>query len=58
MPTENTIPLKGVIPPKLISLEEQLEAIRDLREFLRQFPGLAEEVMKEREHQQEHSPAC
>ncbi len=58
MPTQKRIELKGVIPPKKIKPEEKMKALRELQEFLRQFPGLAEEVMKDREQQQpEHFPA-
>jgi len=49
---KNTRKLKGVIPPKITSLEEQLEVIRRLREFVKRYPGLGEEVMKLREQQQ------
>lgn len=53
MPKTNHIELKGVIPPKYTSAEALLEAIRELREFVRQFPGLGEEVMKAREQEQQ-----
>jgi len=42
-------PLKGVIPPKRTTPEAIDEAIREIREFLKRFPFLAEEVMRERE---------
>jgi hypothetical protein len=60
MPNDKKIELKGVIPPTLRTPEERIQALRDLQEFLRRFPGLAEEVMNERERQQqppEHFPA-
>jgi phage protein U len=53
MPMQKKIELKGVIPPTLTTIEEQLEALRDLREFLQQFPGLGEEVMKDREQRRQ-----
>ncbi|MCP4401691.1 MAG: hypothetical protein GY801_30875 [bacterium] len=45
--------LKGVIPPKITDPEEQLEVIRRIREFVKRYPGLGEEVMKLREEQQQ-----
>ena len=44
--------LKGVIPPKITEPEEQLKVIRRIREFVKRYPGLGEEVMKLREEQQ------
>lgn len=44
--------LKGVIPPKNPEPNGLLEALRRLREFVKQYPGLDEEVMKLREQQQ------
>jgi hypothetical protein len=49
---KNTRKLKGVIPPKITTWEEQLAVIHRLREFVKQYPGLGEEVMKLREQQQ------
>ena len=43
--------LKGVIPPTITDPQEQWQVIRRVREFLKQFPGLAEEVMKLREQE-------
>jgi len=45
------ITLKGVIPAKRTTPEAFYEALEGLREFLRKYPFLAEEVMKEREKQ-------
>jgi hypothetical protein len=45
------IKLKGVIPAKRTTPEAFQEALENLREFLRKYPFLAEEVMKEREKQ-------
>lgn len=50
---KNTRQLKGVIPPKITTWEEQLEVIRRVREFLKQYPGLAEEVMEFREQERQ-----
>jgi len=43
------IVLKGVIPAKRTTPETVNEALENLREFLRRYPFLAEEIMKERE---------
>ena len=48
---QRNIRLKGVIPPQKPFPEGFLEALEDLRQFLRKFPGLAEEVRKYREEQ-------
>ena len=48
---QRNIQLKGVIPPQKTFPEGFLEALEDLRQFLRKFPGLAEEVRKYREEQ-------
>ena len=56
MSNDKNIELKGVIPPKDTSSEALIEAIRELREFVRQFPGLGEEVMKTREQEQQQQP--
>lgn len=48
MPNNAQIELKGVIPSKYTSAEALVEAIRELREFVRQFSGLGEEVMRTR----------
>ena len=45
------IALKGIIPAKRTTPEAFYEALESLREFLRKYPFLAEEVMKEREKQ-------
>jgi len=45
------IQLKGVIPPQKSFPEGFWEALEDLRQFLRKFPGLAEEVRRYREEQ-------
>lgn len=42
---------KGVIPPTITDPKEQWDVIRRVREFLRQYPGLAEDVMKLREQE-------
>ncbi len=49
MPTNNSYTLKGIIPPKNTDPQAFFEALQELREFLRQFPGLGEEVMRDRE---------
>lgn len=49
MSEKNERKLKGVIPPKRTSPDAVFEAINRLREFVKRFPGLGEEVMKERE---------
>jgi len=49
MSEENQRKLKGVIPPKRTTPEALREAIENLREFVKRYPGLGEEVMKERE---------
>jgi hypothetical protein len=49
MSKENERELKGVIPPKRTAPDALFEAINRLREFVKRFPGLGEEVMKERE---------
>jgi hypothetical protein len=46
---QRKFPLKGVNPPKRTTPEAFDEAIRDIREFLKRFPYLAEEVNRERE---------
>ncbi len=51
MPQKTPRKLKGVIPPTITYPEEQWEVIRRVREFLKQYPGLAEEVMKLREQE-------
>ena len=48
---QDKIQLKGVIPPKKPFPGGFMEALEDLRQFLRKFPGLAEEVKKYREEQ-------
>jgi hypothetical protein len=45
------IKLKGVIPAKRTNPGAFQEALEDLRKFLRKYPFLADEVMKEREKQ-------
>ncbi len=55
MPINNPYELKGVIPPKNADTQALLEALQDLQEFLRQFPGLGEEVMKARERERQKS---
>lgn len=47
--------LKGVIPPKRTDPDAVFEAINRLREFVKRFPGLGEEVMKEREQNRKES---
>ena len=49
--TKKSIKLKGVIPPQKTFPGGFFEALEDLRQFLRRFPGLAEEVKKYREEQ-------
>jgi hypothetical protein len=49
---KKTRKLKGVIPPKITDPDAVFEAIRRLREFVKRYPGLREEVMKLREQQQ------
>lgn len=49
---KKTRELKGVIPPKITDPDAVFEAIRRLREFVKRYPGLGEEVMKLREQQQ------
>ncbi len=51
MPQKTQRKLKGVIPPTITDPKEQWEVIRRVREFLRRYPGLAEEVMKLREQE-------
>lgn len=53
MPNGKKIELKGVIPPTLTTPEERIQALRDVQEFLRQFPGLGEEVMRDRERRRQ-----
>ena len=53
MPTQKKVELKGVIPPKNPGPQAFFEALQELREFLRQFPGLGEEVMRDRERQRQ-----
>lgn len=57
MPTQKQIELKGVIPPKNSDPKALLHAVQELQEFLRQFPGLGEEVMKAREQDHQNSPS-
>ncbi len=49
MSEKNERKLKGVIPPKRTTPDALFEAINRLREFVKRFPSLGEEVMKERE---------
>lgn len=51
MPQTTHRTLKGVIPPTITDPKEQWDVIRRVREFLRRYPGLAEDVMKLREQQ-------
>lgn len=50
---KKTRKLKGVIPPRRTDSGEMFEAIHRLREFLKKYPGLAEEVMELREQEQQ-----
>jgi len=49
MSEKNERELKSVVPPKRTTPDALFEAINRLREFVKRFPGLGEEVMKERE---------
>jgi hypothetical protein len=49
---QRNIQIKGVIPPQKPFPKGFFEALEDLRQFLRKFPGLVEEVKK---HREEHS---
>lgn len=49
MSEKNERELKNVIPPKRTTPGALFEAINRLREFVKRFPGLGEEVMKNRE---------
>lgn len=53
MPTNSPYKLKGIIPPKDTDPQAFFEALQELREFLRQFPGLGEEVMRDREQRRQ-----
>ncbi len=50
---KKTRKLEGVIPPKRTEPNGLIEAFRRLREFLKRYPGLGEEVMELRRQQQE-----
>ncbi|MBM3237418.1 hypothetical protein FJZ31_14100 [Candidatus Poribacteria bacterium] len=49
MSEKNERNLKSVVPPKRTVPDALFEAINRLREFVRKFPGLGEEVIKEHE---------
>lgn len=53
MPDDTKIELKGVRPSKNLTIAEKQKILRELQEFLRQFPGLGEEVMKDREQRRQ-----
>ena len=53
MPDDEKIELKGVRPSKNLTLEEKLQILHNVQEFFRQFPGLGEEVLKDRERQRQ-----
>ena len=54
MSNVKNLELKGVIPPRVTDSEEQLKVLRDVQEFLKWFPGLGEESMRERERQRQY----
>ena len=51
--TKKGIKLKGVIPPKSENPEDFWKALNELRELFRARPGLAEEILNERQRQRE-----